>query len=241
MPSRAVNGSSCARMLVSTAYRSPAFWAGPSFSVVQTLPNSVAKRAGLRLVDLLEDEEVVRQAEACDRRPESLGRGGGVPQRHGKGLDEVLRVPVYVPVGGPRQRELVRLVERQRGRPRRQRGRPRRQRAAVEELVRGMRLAVDRVLGGEPVIRGHALGPALQQARQRRGDMVGIGIPGRVDPVRDRGTIDEPQLEQREPRERGWDWRCLRHDHVLSNLTSHQVPATAPTPAIGAARASIRP
>ena len=189
---------------------------------------------GLRIVDLLEDEEVVRQPEACDRRPEGLGRGGGVLQCHGKGLDEVLRVLVHVPVRGPRQRELVCLVERQRGRPRRQL-------AAVEELVRRMRLAVDRVLGGEPHIRGNALGPARQQARQRRGDMVGIGIPGRVDPVRDRGTIDEPQLEQREPRERGWfggvcvmttSFRISRHIRCLQLLRRR---------AIGAARASIRP
>ena len=58
-----------------------------------------------------------------------------------------------------------------------------------------MRLAVDRVVGAEPGIGGQALGAALLQLRQRRLDVVEIGIPGRVDPVRDRGNVDEPQLE----------------------------------------------
>lgn len=43
LPSRAVNGSSDARMLISIAYRSPAFWRVPRFSLAQTLPKSVAK------------------------------------------------------------------------------------------------------------------------------------------------------------------------------------------------------
>ena len=74
---------------------------------------------GSFVTHLREDEKVVPQAEARDRRPEAPRRGVVLRQCVHERGDEVLRVFVHVLVCGPRQGELVRPVECQLGRRRR--------------------------------------------------------------------------------------------------------------------------
>jgi hypothetical protein len=66
-----------------------------------------------RRIDLREDEEVVRQAEVRNRRPEALRRDVAVRQGVSEARSKVEGVRVDVLVRGPRQRELGRIVERQ--------------------------------------------------------------------------------------------------------------------------------
>ena len=225
-------------------------------SVTHASPNYVCELGGPFVADLREDEEVVRQAEVRDRRPEAPRRDVLVRQRVGEGPrgPASRRTRCWYFVQGSvnwSASSSARLVSGL-GVRRPSGG------ASVEELVRFVRLAADRVVGGEPSYALVALASRLLQSRRAStATCVGSGLPSCVGPERDRRAVVRTPLRGSGASRRtttAWKGRrgrgrpaesrgsvsvCVMRRAILD--VRHQSLATALDAAIGAARASIRP